>query len=85
MAPTSTTDVVPTEDAVIDADDLIHLICLYDLPLDGPVTDPNVRAACGRSMLGHTYRVQGQICEECKLKTFERPTECPKTGQPCNC
>jgi len=82
----TTVEVVPTCDTAIEKDDnLTHLICRYDIPLKGPVTDPTVRALCGRNMYGDSFGIMGPICVVCRHMARRRPTTCPRTGQPCGC
>jgi hypothetical protein len=79
-------EVVPTGDTAIERDDdFTHLVCRYDVPVQGPVTDPTVRALCGRNMDGDSFGVTGQICVVCKDMARRRPTTCPRTSQPCGC
>ena len=75
-----------TDDTVIESeDDLTHLVCRHDVPLHGPVTDPSVRALCGRSVYGESFGMTGPICVVCKYVAQVRPVTCPATGLHCDC
>jgi hypothetical protein len=75
-------EIVPTGNSASQSDDTFtHLVCRHDVPIHGPVTDPTVRALCGRNMYGESFGITGPICAMCQHMAQERPVTCPATGR----
>jgi len=79
----TTVKVVSTCDTAIEKDDnLTHLVCRYDVPLQGPVTDPTVRALCGRNTYGDSFGITGPICVVCKQWHEGNQQRVPERARP---
>jgi hypothetical protein len=70
---TTRSESLPIHDTATERDELTHIVCRYAVPIHGPVTDPKIRAFCGRNMLGATYRPDGQVWVVCKDMTEAGP------------